>query len=69
MVALAVKTALPLAAQLEVKVTTCGEVTGVPPLLTVTETLVVPNAESGAAAVLPAPNVMADIVSVDVPIE
>ncbi|MDD5057054.1 MAG: hypothetical protein PHQ60_04210 [Sideroxydans sp.] len=66
---LASSTALPLAAQLEVNETTCGEVTGTPPLLTVTETLVVPKAERGAPAVLPAPSVIADIVSVDAPIE
>lgn len=68
-VTLAVSTALLLAAQLEVNVTTCGEVTGTPPLLTVTLTLVVPNAESGAADVLPVPSVIADRVSEDEPIE
>ena len=43
--------------------------TGEPPLETVTETLVVPNAERGVEAVLPVPNVMVERVRVDVPIE
>jgi hypothetical protein len=42
-----VSTALLLPAQGEVKVTVCGAVTGMPLLLTVTLTLVVPNAERG----------------------
>ena len=42
-------TALPLLAQADENVTVCGVVTGIPPLLTVTATLVVPNAESGFA--------------------
>lgn len=62
-------TAVPLPAQLDVNVTTCGEVTGDPPLETVTDTLVVPNAERGAAAVLPAPSVIVERLRVDVPIE
>ena len=44
---LEVRTALPLLAQGEEKVTVCGEVTGTPLLLTVMLTLVVPNAERG----------------------
>ena len=39
-----VSTALPLPAQAEEKLTVCGVVTGVPLLVTVTRTLVVPNA-------------------------
>src|SRR5882672_2955274 len=39
--------ALPLVAQAEEKFTVCGVVTGWPPLVTVTLTLVVPNAVSG----------------------
>src|SRR4051794_1687514 len=46
---LVVRTALPLLAHGELKVTVCGDVTGVPALLTVTLTLVVPNADSGLA--------------------
>jgi hypothetical protein len=42
-------TALPMLAHTEEKVTFCGVVTGTPPIDTVTEMLVVPNAESGAA--------------------
>src|SRR3989338_7372692 len=44
---LALNTALPLLAQGDENVTVCGVVTDIPPLLTVTATLVVPNAESG----------------------
>lgn len=46
---LALNTAVPLLAQGDEYVTVCGVVTGTPPLLTVTATLVVPNAESGFA--------------------
>lgn len=67
--ALDVNTAVPLPEQVDEKVTVCGEVMGTPPLDTVTLRLVVPKAESGAAAELPAPSVNADIVRVEVPIE
>jgi hypothetical protein len=44
---LGVSTAFPLPEQAEEKLTVCGVVTGAPLLVTVTLTLVVPNAESG----------------------
>jgi hypothetical protein len=46
-VTLAVRTALPLLAQAEVKLIACGVVRGTPLLDTVTATLVVPKDESG----------------------
>ena len=49
--------------------TTCGEVIAAPPLVRVTLTLEVPKAERGARAELPPPNVSADMVTVDAPIE
>lgn len=60
---------MPLFAQGEENVTVCGELMGAPPLDTVTETLVVPKAERGATAVLPAPKVNADMVRVEAPME
>ena len=48
---LAARMAFPLEEHVEAKVTLCGEVTGTPPLDTVAETLVVPNAESAETPV------------------
>jgi hypothetical protein len=59
-------TALPLPAQREEKVTSCGVVTGTPPLATVTVKLVVPKADSAAA---PTPRVGAETVTAVAPTE
>lgn len=56
--------ALPLLAQAEVKFTVCGVVKAIPPLDTVTVTLVVPNAESAA---VPTPKTGAEMATVALP--
>ena len=66
MVAVALNTAFPLLAQGDENVTVCADVTGTPPLLTVTLTLVVPNAESGEP---PTPKTGVEIVTLATPTE